>query len=319
MLSTTPHSLKQILSTILLTVSILSWADQPTPETVTAITALENSKLLELDAAAGAAAMAQIKAEINELEFQLALTYPGQVMILRIEGCPTLHRLVNEISHKIDNHPVEFLIFRNTTPQSCMLAVELHPMPGRGLQPALMIGTDALPKLEWLEFVTSLAHEMGHLQAGHLTKKLITEQLVGLAGGAALIAFANSQHAYVSPTVWGKIKDHFKFSFTAKGFATGIGIAAISTGITAYLSRRYEYAADKLSYQAVHQPVALISGLQKQADMLAEKCPTRAQLLRKLEVIGLADHPSLAQRAAYLKQLQAADALASTETTAITA
>ncbi|HLB40736.1 MAG TPA: M48 family metalloprotease [Candidatus Babeliales bacterium] len=343
MLNTAHHPLKQILSTVLLTASIVSWADQPndltaantaqlttttqiaevsapitadqpTTETATAITALTSSNLLELDEVAGEAFMQQMRAEISALQIYFNSTQAtnpaiSAAVINKKSGwCPTLYQLLDAITAKANVTP--FTTVTIGCKADIAYGLQINGSLLELLQGSkLLIGAEIPKFLNYQELFALLLHEMGHLAAGPANINTLQniELAIGTAQFATIIAWARHNQAYNSPTFWGNIKNHFKFMFTKKGFAVGASLGLTCALLKKYLERRAEYAADKFANQLIGRPEALISALEKYTAVLEAQCPHLMAVEQAAAKVGLNHHPTVDQRTTYLQELQAAD------------
>lgn len=328
------RSLRYLLSTALLTLSLASQADQPateitelnqvantmtepviaiepTSETVTAVTEIATTNLLELDEVAGAALMQQLRQEVSALYQATVKQYADSpnVGIIKTNAtdnwCPTLFRLINQITAKagVESLTSISLGFKDWLTYSCQTG-----LPAANGDSKLLLGSEVFNLLNYQELIVLLAHEIGHLQRDSVGKLWWADLTLGLTATAAIIAWGRYNQVYTSPTTWGKIKDHLKFAWLSKkGLAVGIPLGLARLAIGKYLLRREEYAADEFAYQLIGQPAAQISALQKYRTAIETHYPHLLADQKIAIKFGLHHHPTPAQRAAYLQALQAAD------------
>lgn len=146
------------------------------------------------------------------------------------------------------------------------------------------------------EIEAVLAHEIGHSKRGHITKRLITSSVVGLAM-LGFVAWLLGQEAF----------------FTAFGFEFVPGLMIVPaflllsqlaplvtfwiTPISAHFSRKHEYEADAFAKEVTGTPDALISALHKLHEKnLSNLTP------HPVYSAFFYSHPTLAEREAELKK-----------------
>lgn len=146
------------------------------------------------------------------------------------------------------------------------------------------------------EIEAVLAHEIGHSKRGHITKRLITSSVVGLAM-LGFVAWLLGQEAF----------------FTAFGFEFVPGLMIVPaflllsqlaplvtfwiTPISAHFSRKHEYEADAFAKEVTGTPDALVSALHKLHEKnLSNLTP------HPVYSAFFYSHPTLAEREAELKK-----------------
>lgn len=146
------------------------------------------------------------------------------------------------------------------------------------------------------EIEAVLAHEIGHSKRGHITKRLITSSVVGLAM-LGFVAWLLGQGAF----------------FTAFGFEFVPGLMIVPaflllsqlaplvtfwiTPISAHFSRKHEYEADAFAKEVTGTPDTLISALHKLHEKnLSNLTP------HPVYSAFFYSHPTLAEREAELKK-----------------
>ncbi len=146
------------------------------------------------------------------------------------------------------------------------------------------------------EIEAVLAHEIGHSKRGHITKRLITSSVVGLAM-LGFVAWLLGQEAF----------------FTAFGFEFVPGLMIVPaflllsqlaplvtfwiTPISAHFSRKHEYEADAFAKEVTGTPDALVSALHKLHEKnLSNLTP------HPIYSAFFYSHPTLAEREAELKK-----------------
>ncbi len=264
--------------------------------------------LLELDEVAGKALMAQILVEAKALKINFDTTYAGipavSMCFLNHSNCPTLYNLIKALIAKVDL-PKDFdWVCMGFRQHAIACQVEQHQaIDGVLAGTGLTVGYEVLETVTYNELIALLAHEVGHIKLQHLDTKLKVQLVAGSVRTGLWILYAHYNNVYTDPTVWGNIKDHFKFSFSAKGLASGAALTLAQLYAMSYVSQRFEYQADRFSNEIVNQPTALIDGINKLEHMTLIKNPISIKLVRAAQIIGLSTHPTTKNRAAYLAKL----------------
>lgn len=143
------------------------------------------------------------------------------------------------------------------------------------------------------EVVAVLAHEIGHAQLGHIPK-MTTLALMYLGVLCGLLAFSmqhpNLHHAFYME----RVTLHGGLTFFT---LLVVPLDLLMGPILKWISRHYEYAADRHAATSLPDPMALVSALKKLAvNNLANLTP------HPLQVIINHSHPPLLQRIEAIKQ-----------------
>ncbi|MBI1922238.1 MAG: M48 family metallopeptidase [Geobacter sp.] len=109
------------------------------------------------------------------------------------------------------------------------------------------------------EILAVLAHEVGHWKLGHIWKRLVTTELGALAG--LYLSFRLLQWERL-PELVGLDHASFAARLVILGFVASIAMFPL-TPISAWLSRRHEWAADRFATDLYGRPEALASALIK--------------------------------------------------------
>lgn len=109
------------------------------------------------------------------------------------------------------------------------------------------------------EILAVLAHEVGHWKLGHIWKRLLTTELGALAG--LYLSFRLLQWERL-PELVGIDHASFAARLVILGFIASIAMFPL-TPISAWLSRRHEWAADRFATDLYGKPEALASALIK--------------------------------------------------------
>lgn len=124
-------------------------------------------------------------------------------------------------------------------------------------RPRIVLFDTLVEKMSTDEAAAVLAHEIGHYQAHHIHKRMV----LSLAG--MLVALFALSRLIIWPPLFQA------FGFARPSFHAALALFSLGGGaftfflepVSAWLSRRDEYAADRFSVQLAHHPEALKSAL----------------------------------------------------------
>lgn len=253
--------------------------------------------------ATGNALMAQLKLEVAncKIRFENLLTNDPNLdgVYVEKEHLPTLYNLIDAVvgKAKIANFDLVAIIFKGYQARNCYVKAD------SGATRKLVIGCELLENFTYFELLAVLGHEVGHVKLNHIDRQNSVIMGVSLVAGmiiGTLIQGVELYNVYIEGSRWNAIKGHCKY--TLPGLVT-LGITADC--VIKYLCRCKEYEADRFSYEIIHQPDALISGLYKLDELEFAKNPvvkSENWFIKSIKNLGN-KHPSNEKRAAYLTQL----------------
>lgn len=130
---------------------------------------------------------------------------------------------------------------------------------GIGRVKRIVLYDTLISQMSHQEILAVLAHEVGHWKLGHIWKRLVTTELGALAG--LYLSFRLLQWERL-PELVGLDQASFAARLVILGFVGSIAMFPL-TPISAWLSRRHEWAADRFATELYGRPDALASALIK--------------------------------------------------------
>ncbi|HLB40688.1 MAG TPA: M48 family metalloprotease [Candidatus Babeliales bacterium] len=260
--------------------------------------------LLALDETASAQLMAEIKVELDVIkqEFDTAVAENKSDehgaaasacagMYLDYEACPKIYQLLDAMLERLQITQADIKIFMGLKNSAWLHYCSAETRDDGRYD--LNLGYQAIIESSYAELLALLGHELGHIQQQHNKKQggfmQAARAMMGMAIGCCL---------YRQPDRWGIAK--------AGGVTFALLLSTIFTA--AYLARRHEFAADRVSYEVVQQPEPLIRYIRNTTERMVTGDPVAQRetwLFEEGRRTGLESHPKTSAREAYLKTLHA--------------
>ena len=260
--------------------------------------------LLALDETASAQLMAEIKVELDVIkqEFDTAVAENKSDehgaaasacagMYLDYEACPKIYQLLDAMLERLQITQADIKIFMGLKNSAWLHYCSAETRDDGRYD--LNLGYQAIIESSYAELLALLGHELGHIQQQHNKKQggfmRAARAMMGMAIGCCL---------YRQPDRWGIAK--------AGGVTFALLLSTIFTA--AYLARRHEFAADRVSYEVVQQPEPLIRYIRNTTERMVTGDPVAQRetwLFEEGRRTGLESHPKTSAREAYLKTLHA--------------
>lgn len=165
---------------------------------------------------------------------------------------------------------------------------------GIGRVKRIVLYDTLIQQMNHREIVAVLAHEIGHWRLGHVWKRIVVAEIMALFASWAAFKMLAWEGL---PGLLGYDQLSFPAKTVLLGFVASLVMFPL-TPLSAWLSRRHEYAADRFAGDITADPEALASALVKlSAENLANLHP------HPLYASFYYSHPPVVQRVALLRSL----------------